>query len=382
MKYRQRRIAILTDYLLHPQNDQVPTVAENQLLLNLINLLRNEEECQITVYQNAAIKEREFNGVKVYGIDTRIDNLGMFPGLNSAFAQLGLGYDLAIYYHWHVAFPVLVKRAVVVSHGVFWDSPVSTLNQLNPIDREEWRKRHLYGIAASRAFVVEDRSTANVIKALWPGYEHKLHYLPPGVALDIFKPKTALAEGGPLKIICPQDFTEDQGVLEIIKLARAFLTCYPQVEFHLVGQMKDFETAVYLASKVRQLPNTKFYWAPLAKLPELYQQADMAFLPSRATEGAALYCLQAMACGLPIVAGLAGGLSEWVHDGWNGRLVQPELPYFEAALRQLVANPALRLEMGENSRRLATGYPLINWKKRWERLLNAVFDPGRSRSDE
>ena len=188
MKAESYRIAILTDYMLHPTDDNFLVIEENLSLLNLIRLLTDELSWDVDVFQASPIAKRVFNGVDVFGIDSEPDRFSMFPGLNSVFAQRSLEYDLRIYFHWHVAAPKVCHRSIVVSHGIFWDAPSTCFNRLHSIDKHEWEKRLLYGVTAPHSFVSEDRNTINVIKAMWPGYEYRLVYIPPGIDLVKFKP--------------------------------------------------------------------------------------------------------------------------------------------------------------------------------------------------
>jgi glycosyltransferase involved in cell wall biosynthesis len=60
------------------------------------------------------------------------------------------------------------------------------------------------------------------------------------------------------------------------------------------------------------------------KLVRIYSAADVAVVPSR-EEPFGLAALEAMACGLPVVASSVGGLTEYV-DETVGRLVPPDNP--------------------------------------------------------
>lgn len=374
MMYERPRVAILTDYLLHPVHDLILPTAANLSLLRLLRYIREEMEWDATVYQISPIPERFCAGFKVAGIKTAPDRNGMFPELNFAFAREGLAHDLRIYYHWHLAFPQVARCSVVVSQGIFWDSPDSVLNRTNQVGREEWLKRLLYAVAASARFVAQDRNTINVIKATWPGYEHRLRYLPPGVDLEAFRPRERGRAGGPVKVLCHQDFGMEQGLNEILALCELTLGEQPEIEYHIIGRMREFRTAAALAAKVGALPNCRYYWAPSATYPKLYRGFDLALLPYRACAGASPYCLWAMASGLPVVAGLAGGLAELVVDDWNGRLVQPgSAVVLQEVLMPLVRDEGLRERLGRNARRLAEGYPEAAWLNRWRHLLEEVL---------
>jgi sugar transferase (PEP-CTERM/EpsH1 system associated) len=88
-----------------------------------------------------------------------------------------------------------------------------------------------------------------------------------------------------------------------------------------------------------------------ADIPRLLGFLDCFALSSRA-EGISNTLLEAMACGLPVVATDVGGNRELVTEGENGQLVQPEDP---AALAEALAlyfhDPGRALAHGEAGRR-------------------------------
>jgi D-inositol-3-phosphate glycosyltransferase len=64
--------------------------------------------------------------------------------------------------------------------------------------------------------------------------------------------------------------------------------------------------------------------------------------------------LEAMACGVPVVAAAVGGLTDTVVDGVTGRLVPPRDPdTLAGTLRDLLANPAIRDRLGRAGRQRA-----------------------------
>ncbi|HVR90968.1 MAG TPA: glycosyltransferase family 1 protein [Novosphingobium sp.] len=73
---------------------------------------------------------------------------------------------------------------------------------------------------------------------------------------------------------------------------------------------------------------------------------DVLFNPS-VTEAFGNVTLEAMACGLPVVAAVATGSTNLVEDGVSGRLIQPGAVHsFAAAMRAYSADPQLRTRHG------------------------------------
>jgi glycogen(starch) synthase len=93
-----------------------------------------------------------------------------------------------------------------------------------------------------------------------------------------------------------------------------------------------------------------------AKLPRLYQQADVFCGPSQ-YEAFGIVYVEALACGCPVVACKAGGAVEAVRDGETGLLVPPDdAAAVTAALDRLLGDAALRRRMGAAGRRAVEGY--------------------------
>lgn len=106
--------------------------------------------------------------------------------------------------------------------------------------------------------------------------------------------------------------------------------------------------------------------------PERFlQQLDVAVFPSLA-DSFCLAAVEAMSCGLPVIASAVGGLQEIVDDARSGLLVAPEDPEGLAeALTRLCRNPSLRQELGRNARReVETRFAIENIVAQFERLCD------------
>jgi glycosyltransferase involved in cell wall biosynthesis len=84
-----------------------------------------------------------------------------------------------------------------------------------------------------------------------------------------------------------------------------------------------------------------------------YQRASIFVLPPVAYEALGLVNLEALACETPVVATNVGGISEAVHNGENGILVEANNPIKLAnAIQYLLDNESIRKKFGEEGRKL------------------------------
>lgn len=102
-----------------------------------------------------------------------------------------------------------------------------------------------------------------------------------------------------------------------------------------------------------------------------YSRARLAAACSH-REPFGLFPLEAMACGLPVVAVREGGFLETVEDGVTGRLVARDPEAFGRALEELLEDPALAARLGKKGRqRVERDW---TWDRAGERLLGHLKD--------
>ena len=111
------------------------------------------------------------------------------------------------------------------------------------------------------------------------------------------------------------------------------------------------------------VPGRLVYPACDEELSLLYNQADI-FLSTSTCEGFGLPLLEAMACGVPVVATDSGGIREFCEDRVNCLIVTSDAPEdLVAATEELLYDEALR------SRLIANGLETARlWK--WEKLID------------
>jgi glycosyltransferase involved in cell wall biosynthesis len=100
---------------------------------------------------------------------------------------------------------------------------------------------------------------------------------------------------------------------------------------------------------------------PHAALPRRYREADLFVLPSL-SDAFGIPVVEAMACGLPVVAARTGGIQDSVEHGRTGLLVEPgDAGALAAAAQELLADPARARSMGEAGRERAVR--LFSWDR-------------------
>jgi glycosyltransferase involved in cell wall biosynthesis len=95
-------------------------------------------------------------------------------------------------------------------------------------------------------------------------------------------------------------------------------------------------------------------FVPQARIADYYRDASLAVMSSLWPEPFGATGLEAMRCGLPVVAFDAGGISEWLLDGENGFLVPwMDRTAFAARVSTLLRDKVLARRLGANGRQLA-----------------------------
>lgn len=143
------------------------------------------------------------------------------------------------------------------------------------------------------------------------------------------------------------------GRLEVQKNLSLLITALAQIKQEkivlvLVGEGSLHKQLANLAQKAQV--KVKFIGAlSHDKLPDYYQQADIFILPSL-TEGQPKSLLEAMGCGLPVIASDIPAHREIITDGQNGILCQNTVSSLARVIKRLIADSGLRRRLGSAAR--------------------------------
>jgi phosphatidylinositol alpha-1,6-mannosyltransferase len=164
-----------------------------------------------------------------------------------------------------------------------------------------------------------------------------------------------------------------KGMDRVIESLPAVLRELPDVCYLMVGDGTYRPTLEALAARLGVQDSVIFAGAVAdAELIDHYALADVFIMANREmpdgdTEGFGLVFLEANACGIPVIAGRAGGSVDAVTDGVNGLVVDGDRSEeIAAAIIRMFQNDALRQQLVETGTEVAIE---SSWERRVEQFL-------------
>jgi glycosyltransferase involved in cell wall biosynthesis len=197
---------------------------------------------------------------------------------------------------------------------------------------------------------------------------HKIAVIPCGVDVEQFTPHGPAAErDSRLRVVSIGRLVPRKGFDAVIRAVAAV----PDAELVIAGGPAAEELAADPeASRLRQLADrlgigdrVRLTGAvPRPDVPALLRSADLVVCAPW-YEPFGIVPLEAMACGVPVVATAVGGFVDTVVDGSTGKLVPPRRPdALAAAMRKLLAEPFWREAYG------TAGVDRARSRYSWERI--------------
>ncbi len=132
-------------------------------------------------------------------------------------------------------------------------------------------------------------------------------------------------------------------------LIRALSSCHASTRLVIVGDGPERRGLERLA-RTQRVGGSVIFAGMTSEVGPFYAMADVFALPSL-SEGSPCALLEAMACGVPVVATRVGGVPEIAADGRNALLVPPRDPAaLGHAIGRLLADPILGARLGSAAR--------------------------------
>jgi glycosyltransferase involved in cell wall biosynthesis len=218
------------------------------------------------------------------------------------------------------------KPLILTQHNTFIDFQ-SWLNILEHLN--DWAIGRTVLKDADRVITVSRKTMEYVLKL--GADKSKTSVIYNGVDQNFFHPmnkeksrdRLGLPENKVL-ILTVRRLVYKNGLDTLIESASLLAQDFPNLLFIIIGNGPDRQ---FITNRIRQRgvnENVRLAgFVPENLLPLYYNAADYFVIPSSSGEGLPMVLLEAMACGLPVIATTVGGTTEIIKDMVNGFLVPP-----------------------------------------------------------
>jgi glycosyltransferase involved in cell wall biosynthesis len=206
--------------------------------------------------------------------------------------------------------------------------------------------------------------------------------VPNAVNLGLFRPAEGRLENRQaetLRVGYAGQWEPDKGIYDLLEAWPSVKSAVPCAQLCLAGGAQLWKTvsevpgAVDCTQRVREMEGngqlSTVDAMPRNQMPAFWNSLSIAVVPSL-HEAFGLVALEAMACGIPVVAAAAGGLKEIVQEGESGLLFPPgDAAALAQALVTLLTNEPLRQRLAQGALRRAEMFSI----ERRSRLLLQLF---------
>jgi L-malate glycosyltransferase len=201
-------------------------------------------------------------------------------------------------------------------------------------------------------------------------YPVPIDVIPNGVAIDLYDPGPIKVNDPPM-IVFAGRFVPQKNPIQLVQSLSDIQDLPWRAALVGDGALRpDVEAEIQklgLQDRI-ELPG----WLTPAEVMEWFRDGDILFMPSL-SEGLPVTGVQAMAMGLAVIAGNRGGFIDLVEDGRNGYLFDPtDRQGFSDALRKVLSDRLLLLNMKQNSRQMSATFDLGNIVKQYQDVFSQI----------
>ncbi len=173
-----------------------------------------------------------------------------------------------------------------------------------------------------------------------------------GVDVEAFRPETVRPYSEFLTVVSVGRLVGWKGIHVVIE---AMADLPATVRFLVIGEGPELDALSHLAMRLGVRDRVEFAGRiKHSRLPSVLSATDVFVQPSIGEEAFGISVVEAMACGLPVLASNNGGMREIVMPGETGQLLPPgDVSAWQRALAALLSDPVLRHTMGSAARQRA-----------------------------
>jgi glycosyltransferase involved in cell wall biosynthesis len=227
------------------------------------------------------------------------------------------------------------------------------------------------------------------VRRRFPQFAERCRTVFNGADTDWFTPVQRDDNAPETRLVFVGRVSPEKGVHDLLDAFAIVVKDHPQARLELLGQViaapREYMVDISADPKVRALD--RFYakgvdygaalkaqmtpdvaerttftsFLPQQEVAERVKHADVMVLASL-TDACPLPVIEAMCCGVPVVGSRVGGIPELVDDGVTGVLAESGNPSeLAAAMKKVLADAALRREMGQAGRERAL--KMFSWDR-------------------
>jgi UDP-glucose:(heptosyl)LPS alpha-1,3-glucosyltransferase len=286
------------------------------------------------------------------------------------------------------------REGVIVSHGDSFGGDVLVVHAVDAASLDQkkrsgnWRWRlnpmHFWVLARDRImigglryrhFIAVSPRVASELQHYYGVPEARISVIPNGIDLQKFKPDPT--EGARIRA-------------EFGISAKARVLLFVGHEFHRKGlsyaiealnELEDDVCLLVVGSDIpgpykklaRNAAGRLFFAGQRRDLPAFYAAADLFVLPT-AYETFSLVCMEALACGLPVLASRVGGIEDYLKDGYNGYAVERAPADIAAKVRLILSEPSHHAALRKGARLTAEQFSWESVSERYAKLLRDIWE--------
>lgn len=182
----------------------------------------------------------------------------------------------------------------------------------------------------------------------------KVIFQPSGIDEVFFKENNTIIKNEKFTIITVANLLPVKNLSLVLNIAKEL----PEVQFLIVGTGTE-EIKLKKEINEHKLKNTKLLGYKNSEEVKVLYEESHCFLLTSLAEGTPTSVLEALACGLPIVASNAGGIQNLIKDGINGYIINDyKVNHYFEKINFIKNDKILQKIISKNNRELSMNY---NW---------------------
>jgi glycosyltransferase involved in cell wall biosynthesis len=183
---------------------------------------------------------------------------------------------------------------------------------------------------------------------------NRLHVIPCGAPTTLFMP-SRLRRTTEVRFVMASRLADEKGCKESVLAFADVALQHENVSLHIYGDGPERKHLEEIVASRGLDGRVKFHgYVSVATLAAAFPECDVLIQHSMRREGSPVSIIEAMSCGLPVVATAIGGIVDQVLDGETGFLVaEGDTVAMSRAMLRLVEDSVLRARLGTNARNRA-----------------------------